>query len=69
MDAVTDAPGLDIRLLGPPVVLVHGRPLEVDALVGAVVEIGRKVGVATPNIDALLGLTRLMAATRGLLPR
>lgn len=46
-----------------------GRPLELDALVGAVVEIGHKVGVATPNIEALLGLTRLMAATRGLLPR
>lgn len=45
-----------------------GRPLELDALVGAVVEIGNKVGVATPNIEALLGLTRLMAATRGLLP-
>ncbi|WP_119153809.1 2-dehydropantoate 2-reductase [Caldimonas tepidiphila] len=43
-----------------------GRPLELDALVGAVHEIGRKLGLATPNIDALLGLTRLMAASRGL---
>lgn len=43
-----------------------GRRLELDALVGAVHEIGRHVGVATPNTDALLGLTRLMAATRGL---
>ena len=30
MPPVTDAPILDIRLLGPPVVLVRGRPLEVD---------------------------------------
>jgi 2-dehydropantoate 2-reductase len=44
-----------------------GRPLELDALVGTVHEIGRGLGIATPNIDALLGLTRLMAGTRGLL--
>ena len=45
-----------------------GRPLELDALVASVVEIARAVGLATPNIDALLGLTRLMATTRGLVP-
>lgn len=45
-----------------------GRPIELDALVASVREIGLKLGLATPNIDALLGLTRLMAATRGLLP-
>jgi 2-dehydropantoate 2-reductase len=43
-----------------------GRPLELDALVGAVHEIGERVGVAVPNIGALLGLTRLMARERGL---
>ena len=31
-------------------------------------EIGGKVGVATPNIDALLGLIRLFARVRGLHP-
>ena len=36
-----------------------GRPLELDALVGAVREIGGWVGVPTPTVDALLGLTRL----------
>jgi 2-dehydropantoate 2-reductase len=45
-----------------------GRPIELDALVTAVHEIGARVGVATPNIGALLGLTRLMARTRGLYP-
>ena len=44
-----------------------GRALEIDALIGAAREIGQRVGVATPNIDALLGLVRLMARTRGLL--
>jgi 2-dehydropantoate 2-reductase len=46
-----------------------GRALEIDALIGAVREIGQRVVVATPNIDALLGLVRLMAKTRGLLAR
>jgi len=45
-----------------------GRALEVDALVGAVREIGERLQMATPNIDALFGLTRLMARERGLYP-
>lgn len=45
-----------------------GRSLEIDALVGAVHEIGARVGVATPAIGALLGLVRLMARGRGLYP-
>jgi len=44
------------------------RPLELDALVGAVREIGARVGVATPEIDALFGLTRLFGRVRGLYP-
>jgi len=44
------------------------RPLELDALVGAVREIGERVGVATPSIDALFGLTRLFGRVRGLYP-
>lgn len=43
-----------------------GRPLEIDALVGVVREIGQHVGIATPNIDALFGLVRLMSQGRGL---
>jgi 2-dehydropantoate 2-reductase len=43
-----------------------GRGLELDALVGAVREIGAMVGVPTPGIDALLGLTRLRAHVQGL---
>ncbi|HEY9240077.1 MAG TPA: ketopantoate reductase C-terminal domain-containing protein, partial [Burkholderiaceae bacterium] len=45
-----------------------GRPLEIDALVGAVHEIGTRLAVPMPNIGALLGLTRLMARERGLYP-
>ena len=41
-----------------------GRALELDALVGAVREIGARVGVDTPNVDALHGLARLMDRTR-----
>ena len=45
-----------------------GRALELDALVGAVREIGARLSLPTPHIDALLGLTRLMARERGLYP-
>lgn len=46
--------------------LEAGRPLELAALVGAVREIGLHLGLPTPNTDAILGLTRLMAQTRSL---
>ncbi len=46
-----------------------GRAIELDAIVGAVHEIGQRLGVDTPNIAALLGLTRLMGRQRGLYPR
>ncbi len=46
----------------------RGRPIELDALVTAVRELGQRTGVATPYIDALLGLTRLFAQSRGLYP-
>jgi 2-dehydropantoate 2-reductase len=45
------------------------RTLELDALVGAVHEIGARVGVATPMIDALYGLTRLFGQVHGLYPQ
>ena len=44
-----------------------GRPIELEALVGAPREIGHRVRIATPNIDLLYALTRLMAENRGLL--
>lgn len=43
-----------------------GRSLELDALVGAVREIGTAVGVPTPAVDAVYGLTRLWAQVAGL---
>lgn len=45
-----------------------GRAIELDAIVGAVQEIGRRLGLATPNIDALLGLARLFGRVHGLYP-
>jgi 2-dehydropantoate 2-reductase len=38
-----------------------GRPLELDALTGAVRELGTLTGVPTPYVNALHGLTRLWA--------
>ncbi len=43
-----------------------GRPVELDALVSAVRELGQLAGVATPFTDALLGLARLRARELGL---
>ena len=45
-----------------------GKPLEIDALLTVLHELGGKTGVPTPNIDALLGLARLMGRVRGLYP-
>ena len=45
-----------------------GRPIELDALVTVVREIAQRVGVATPFIDALLGLARLHGRVHGLYP-
>jgi len=44
------------------------RTIELDAIVGAVHEIGQRLAVATPNVDALFGLTRLFGRMRGLYP-
>jgi 2-dehydropantoate 2-reductase len=41
-----------------------GRPLELDALTGAVRELGVLTGVPTPFVDAIHGLTRLWAGSR-----
>lgn len=45
-----------------------GRTLELDAIVGAVRDIAQQVQVPTPNVDALFGICRLFAQTKGLYP-
>lgn len=44
--------------------LEHGRPLEIDALVTVVQELGQLVGLATPTIDVVLALVRQRAKLR-----
>jgi 2-dehydropantoate 2-reductase len=39
----------------------HGRTLELDALVGSVVELGRITHTPTPTIDAIYAATRLLS--------
>ncbi|HMC15540.1 MAG TPA: 2-dehydropantoate 2-reductase [Albitalea sp.] len=46
-----------------------GRPIELDAIVSAVREIGARLELPTPNIDALLGLARLFGRVHGLYPQ
>lgn len=40
-----------------------GRPLEIDAIISAVVEFGRLTGIETPAIDAVHALIRLLDQT------
>ena len=46
--------------------LERNRPMEIDALVAAVPEMGRLVGLPTPTIDTVLALIRQRAKTAGL---
>ena len=41
-----------------------GRAIETDALLAAPRELAQQLGIATPMLDALLGLTRLMDSCR-----
>ena len=57
------------RSLGAAKISMHqdiekGRPLEIDAIVTVVCELGRKVGVATPTIDGVEALIRERARHR-----
>jgi 2-dehydropantoate 2-reductase len=45
-----------------------GKPVELDALVTVVKELGELTQVPTPFTDALLGLARLHARVHGLYP-
>ncbi len=47
----------------------RGRPIELDAIVGAVAELGRIVDVPCPMIDAIYGLTRQKAVLAGIYRR
>jgi 2-dehydropantoate 2-reductase len=46
--------------------LERGRPMEIDALVAAVPEMGAMVGLPTPTIDTVLALIRQRAEVAGL---
>ena len=48
--------------------LTLGRPMEIEALVGAVAELGRLVGIPTPTIDAVYALVRRRAIEAGCYP-
>jgi 2-dehydropantoate 2-reductase len=68
---ITFRVGIDKRIAGAEKVGEHktsmlqdveaGRPLEIEALVGSVVELGRLTGTPTPYIDAVYALVSLLA--------
>ena len=45
--------------------LEAGRPLELEAVVGAVIELGERLGVAMPSTRAVYACTNLLASNRG----
>lgn len=45
-----------------------GRALELDSIVGVVHELGQRLGIPTPAVDALFGLARLFGRVHGLYP-
>ncbi len=83
--AVANALGLDVtikpdermaqtRKLGPIKSsmlqdIEAGRPIELDAIVGSVVEIAERLGIATPFINTVFGAVRVRAAALGLYPK
>ena len=40
-----------------------GRAIEADALLGSVIELGRMVGVATPHMDSIYAVAKLLGET------
>jgi len=48
--------------------LENGRPLEIDALLTSVQEMGRLVGVETPYIDMVLGLVQQLGRSLNIYP-
>ncbi len=46
-----------------------GRPIELDSIVGSVVEIAERLGIATPFINSVYGAVRVRAAGLGLYPK
>ncbi|MGE0254402.1 MAG: 2-dehydropantoate 2-reductase [Alphaproteobacteria bacterium] len=48
--------------------LEAGRPMEIDAMITVVAELGRRAGVATPALDLVLALVQGRARIAGLYP-
>lgn len=46
-----------------------GRPMEIDGIFDAPLELARMVGVATPTLDLLVALAKVRARAAGLYPR
>jgi len=68
---ITFRVGIEKRIAGAEKVGAHktsmlqdveaGRPIELEALVGSVIELGRLTGTPTPHIDTVYALMRLLA--------
>jgi 2-dehydropantoate 2-reductase len=48
--------------------LEAGRPLELEAIVGSVVELGERIGVPMPHTRSVYACTKLLAQSHGPVP-
>jgi 2-dehydropantoate 2-reductase len=70
---ITFRVGIDKRIAGAEKVGAHktsmlqdveaGKPMELEALIGAVVDLGKLTGTPTPHIDSVYACASLLAAT------
>jgi 2-dehydropantoate 2-reductase len=70
---ITFRVGIERRIAGAEKVGAHktsmlqdveaGKPLEIEALIGAVIELGKLVGIPTPHIDAVYACVSLLNKT------
>ena len=75
---ITFREGIDSRIEGTKKVAGHktsilqdledGRPMEVDGIAGAVVELGRMLDIQTPMVDMIYALLRQRARAGGQYP-
>ena len=43
----------------------NGRPMEIESILGNTVRAARKLGVATPNLDAMYAIASMVAGKSG----
>ena len=54
---------VDLAVAEPVITWLEARELELEAIMGAVIELAHMTGIATPAIDSIYALTKLLDKT------